>query len=40
MTKHLSSEKFLEYVQAIYEEGPPVKYPSPDAWVRALPVNF
>jgi hypothetical protein len=40
MNKRLTSKKFLEYVEAMYEEGPPVKYPSPDAWVRAIPVNF
>jgi hypothetical protein len=40
MNKRLSSRKFLEYVEAMYEEGPPVKYPSPDAWVRAMPLNF
>jgi hypothetical protein len=40
MNKRLSRKEFLKCVEAMYEEGPPVKYPSPDAWVRAIPLNF
>ena len=33
MGKRLSSKEFLQYLDAIYEEGPPVKYQNPDAWI-------
>jgi hypothetical protein len=41
MRKHLSSEDFLLYLEAIWEDGPQVRYQNPDAWVRPLNVcNF
>jgi hypothetical protein len=36
MTKRLSSKDFFEVIEAIWEEGPMVKYQNPDAWIRAL----
>jgi hypothetical protein len=33
MGRRLSSKEFLEYLNAIYEEGPTVKYQNPDAWI-------
>jgi hypothetical protein len=33
MNKRLSSKEFLESLEAIWEEGPLVKYQNPDAWI-------
>jgi hypothetical protein len=38
MRKRLSRQDFLECLEAIWEEGPPVKYQNPDAWIQALPL--
>jgi hypothetical protein len=40
LSKRLSREDFLEFLEVIFEEGPLVKYPNPDAWVRSLNQNF
>lgn len=37
MSKRLSRKEFLKCVEALYEEGPPVRYQNPDAWI--LPVS-
>jgi len=37
MSKRLSRKEFLDCLEAIYEEGPMVKYQNPDAWSRFLP---
>jgi hypothetical protein len=36
MTKRLSSEKFLECFNVIWQRGPIVRYQNPDAWIEFL----
>jgi len=36
MTKHLSSDNFLERFDAIWQKGPAVRYQNPDAWIEFL----
>ncbi|MCJ7559144.1 hypothetical protein MUO79_00820 [Candidatus Bathyarchaeota archaeon] len=36
MTKRLSSDKFLECFDAMWQRGPFVKYQNPDAWIKTV----